>query len=164
GMTERCIIAAIGRKNELGVNGDLPWHIAEDLKYLKRTTLGCPVIMGRTTYESLPFKPLKGRKNIVLSRKELSIEGVCCVKDIEAAFAQVEGEPRCFVMGGASIYAQTMDCVDKLYITHVNAEVPQADVFFPEINDDIWEVESRSGTITDEQSGMDFEFVVYKRK
>lgn len=163
-MTEKCIIAAIGSNNELGVNGDLPWHIAEDLKYFKRTTLGCPVIMGRTTYESLPFKPLKGRKNIVLSRQDLNIEGVCCVRGIEEAFAQAEGEPRCFVMGGASIYRQTIGSVDKLYITHVQAEVPQADVFFPEINDDIWEIESRSGTMTDEQSGMSFEFVVYGRK
>lgn len=160
----KCMIAAIGDNNELGVNGDLPWHISEDLKYFKKTTLGSPVIMGRKTYESLPFKPLKGRKNIVLTRGGFSADGVVCVGNLDDAFAQAEPEPRCFVLGGASIYSAAMDYADELYITHVHAIIPEADVFFPEINSDIWRIESRSGTMTDEQSGMSFEFVVYVRK
>lgn len=160
----KCIIAAIGDRNELGVKGNLPWHISGDLKYFKSTTLGCPVIMGRTTYDSLPFKPLKGRTNIVLSRRDISLPGVVCVKNVEDAFSAACPADRCFVMGGASVYKETMDMVDELYITHVHAIVADADVFFPEIDPDVWNRTSVSETFVDEESGYNFEFAVYKRK
>ena len=81
---EKCMIAAVADNGAIGVRGDLPWHISGDLKYFKQVTLGCPVIMGRTTFESLR-RPLPGRKNIVLTSRESICEGVYAVRGIEQA-------------------------------------------------------------------------------
>ncbi len=161
---EKCLIAAVADNWGIGVKGDLPWHILEDLKYFKRTTDGWPVIMGRTTYFSLPFRPLKGRKNIVLNLGGDPIPEVTCVNSFDEAFAAAEPQDRCFVIGGASVYKAAMSQMDLLYITHVHTVVRDADVFFPEIDPQIWEVESRSGMFTDPATSWDFEFVVYRKK
>ncbi|MCQ2176934.1 MAG: dihydrofolate reductase [Bacteroidales bacterium] len=161
---EKCLIAAVADNWGIGVKGDLPWHIPEDLKYFKRTTDGWPVIMGRTTYFSLPFRPLKGRKNIVLNLGGDPIPEVTCVNSFDEAFAAAEPQDRCFVIGGASVYKAAMSQMDLLYITHVHTVVRDADVFFPEIDPQVWEVESRSGMFTDPATSWDFEFVVYRKK
>ncbi len=162
----KCIIVAVADDWGIGVKGDLPWHISEDLKYFKEVTRGYPVIMGRTTYFSLPFRPLKGRKNIVLNLGGDPIPEVSCVYSFDEAFAEAEaeGKDRCFVMGGASVYRAALPMMDRLYITHVHTVVPGADVFFPEIDPEIWEEESRSETHTDPETGYRFEFTVYRRK
>ena len=161
---KKCLIAAVADNWGIGVKGDLPWHIPEDLKYFKRTTDGWPVIMGRTTYFSLPFRPLKGRKNIVLNLGGDPIPEVTCVNSFDEAFAAAEPRDRCFVIGGASVYKAAMSQMDLLYITHVHTVVRDADVFFPEIDPQVWEVESRSGMFTDPATSWDFEFVVYRKK
>lgn len=163
---EKCLIVAIADDHAIGVKGGLPWHLSEDLKYFKRMTQGCPVIMGRTTYFSLPFHPLKGRKNIVLNLGGDPIPEATCVYSFDEAFAEAETEQseRFFVMGGASVYKAAINMMDKLYITHVHTTVPGADAFFPEIDPEIWQVESKSETFTDEETGYRFEFVVYSRK
>lgn len=163
---EKCLIVAIADDHAIGVKGGLPWHLSEDLKYFKRMTQGCPVIMGRTTYFSLPFHPLKGRKNIVLNLGGDPIPEATCVYSFDEAFAEAETEQseRSFVMGGASVYKAAINMMDKLYITHVHTTVPGADAFFPEIDPEIWQVESKSETFTDEETGYRFEFVVYSRK
>ena len=162
---EKCLIVAVADNLAIGVKGGLPWHLPADLKYFKEKTRGYPVIMGRTTYFSLPFRPLKGRKNIVLNLGWDPIpEEVVCVNSFEEAYAAAEPAERCFVMGGASVYRQAIDSMDRLYITHVHTTIPEADAFFPEINSDIWAVESRSGLLTDEATGLTFEFVVYVRR
>ena len=162
---EKCLIVAVADNWAIGVKGDLPWHISEDLKYFKRMTKGCPVIMGRTTYFSLPFRPLKGRKNIVLNLGGDPIpDDVVCVNSFEEAYAAAEPAERCFVMGGASVYRQALDAMDRLYITHVHTIIDNADAYFPVINSDIWQVEARSGVMKDEESGYEFEFVTYIRK
>lgn len=161
----KCLIVAVDSRNGIGIHGDLPWHIAEDLKYFKATTLGCPVIMGRKTYDSLPFKPLKGRLNIVLSRNCGEIPGAVVCSSLEEAYLEAgkSGCDKCFVIGGAAVYAQALGDMDRLYITHVNTEVKGADAFFPEINPNDWDVISRSETHTDPGTGFQFEFVVYER-
>ena len=162
---EKCLIVAVADNGAIGVKGELPWHLPEDLKYFKRMTRGFPVIMGRTTYFSLPFHPLKGRKNIVLNLGWDPIpEDVVCVNSFEEAYAAAEPAERCFVIGGASVYRQAIASMDRLYITHVHTTIPDADAFFPEINSDIWAVESRSGLLTDADTGFTFEFVVYTRR
>lgn len=161
---EKCLIAAVADNWGIGVKGDLPWHIPEDLKYFKRTTDGCPVIMGRTTYFSLPFRPLKGRKNIVLNLGGDPIPEVECVNSFDEAFAAAEPAEKCFIIGGASVYRAALSQMDRLYITHVHTVVEQADVFFPEIDADEWEVESRSEMQTDPATGWHFEFVIYRKK
>ena len=162
---EKCLIVAIADNNGIGIKGQLPWHLSEDLKYFKRVTSGFPVIMGRTTYFSLPFHPLKGRKNIVLNAGGDPIPEATCVYSFEEAFAEAEatGAERCFVMGGASVYKAAIDRMDRLFITHVHTEI-DADAWFPEINPDIWKEEYRSETLHDEETGFNFEFTVYTRK
>ena len=155
---EKCLIVAVADDGAIGVKGDLPWHISEDLKYFKRTTLGCPVIMGRGTWESIG-RPLPGRKNIVLTSRD--IPGVCCVRSLDAAFEAAEPAPKACIIGGAAVYRAAVDLVDKMYITHVHTKVPAADAYFPEINSDIWELEYASGIATDPETGLDFEFRVY---
>lgn len=162
----KCLIVAIADNNGIGVKGDLPWHISEDLKYFKTVTHGYPVIMGRTTYFSLPFRPLKGRKNIVLNLGGEPIPEVTCVYSFDEAFKEAEasGKDKCFVMGGASVYRAAMPLMDRLYITHVHTVVADADVFFPQIDPAVWRPVSTSETHTDPASGYTFEFVVYERR
>ncbi len=162
---EKCLIVAIADNLAVGVKGDLPWHLSADLKYFKEQTRGLPVIMGRTTYFSLPRRPLPGRKNIVLNLGGDPIpDDVVCVNSFEEAYAAAEPAARCFVMGGASVYRQAIDSMDRLYITHVHTVIPDADAFFPEINSDIWQVEARSGVLKDDATGLEFEFVTYIRR
>ena len=165
-MMEKCLIVAVADDLAIGVKGGLPWHLSEDLKYFKRTTSGYPVIMGRTTYFSLPFHPLKGRKNIVLNLGGDPIPEASCVYSFDEAFeqARAEGKDKCFVMGGASVYRAAIDMMDRLYITHVHTRIPEADAFFPEIKPEIWRAETVSETFKDEETGFEFEFVVYVRR
>ena len=162
----KCLIVAIGQNREIGVKGTLPWHISEDLKYFKNTTKGYPVIMGRTTYFSLPFRPLKGRKNIVLNLGGDPIPEVTRAYSFEEAYREAEatGAEKCFIMGGASVYKAALPDMDLLYITHVHASVPEADAFFPEIDPSVWVRENVSETFTDPETGYPFEFVVYRRR
>ena len=163
---QKCLIVAIADDNAIGVKGQLPWHLAEDLRYFKSTTSGYPVIMGRTTYFSLPFRPLKGRKNIVLNLGGDPIPEVTCVYSFDEAYREAEaaGKGKCFVMGGASVYRAAMPDMDLLYITHVHTTVPGADTFFPVIDPAVWERVSCSETYTDEETGFRFEFVIYKKR
>lgn len=131
------MIAAIGQNRELGKKNQLLWHIPEDLAYFKKTTQGHPVIMGRATYESLPdfARPLPGRTNIVLAQAEegYAAEGAVVAHSIDEAIAIAGKEDEeIFVIGGASIYAQALAKVDRLYLTLIEAQDPDADVFFPE--------------------------------
>jgi len=161
---EKCLIVAVADNMAIGVKGGLPWHLAEDLKYFKRTTEGCPVIMGRTTYFSLPFRPLKGRRNIVLNLGGDPIPDVVCVNSFAEAYAAAEPAEKCFIMGGASVYRAAINDMDRLYITHVHTNVEGADAFFPDIDPAIWRRESTSETYTDPETGFKFEFVVYIKK
>lgn len=169
---EKCIIVAIADNNAIGRNNALLWHISEDLKFFKRTTLGCPVIMGRKTFESIG-RPLPKRLNIVVSRGFDAPEGVVSVKSLEEAYAAAErelsvipdliGNPRCFVIGGGQIYAQAVTDADRLIVTHVHTVIEDADTFFPAIDPAVWQVADRSEMLRDEESGFDFEFVTYIR-
>ena len=161
---EKCLIVAVADNWGIGVKGGLPWHLAEDLQYFKKTTHGFPVIMGRTTYFSLPFRPLKGRKNIVLNLGGDPIPEVICVNSFDEAYAAAEGAEKCFIMGGASVYRAAVNDMDTLYITHVHTVVEDADAFFPVIDENIWYKYSVSETRRDGETGFEFEFVVYKKR
>ena len=160
---EKCLIVAAADNNAIGVRGDLPWHISEDLKYFKRVTHGYPVIMGRTTYESIG-RPLPGRKNIVLTSRGEVHPSVICVRSLEEAYAAAEPSDKCFVIGGASVYTAVIDSVDRLYLTRVHTVIEDADAFFPALDLSAWQEESKSETFTDEETGFEFEFLVYVRK
>ena len=162
---EKCIIVAIADNNAIGRNNELLWHISEDLRFFKRTTLGSPVIMGRKTFESIG-RALPGRVNIVVSRGFSTGEEVEVVNSLEDAFAVAEDTnlEKCFVIGGGQIYAQALDFADRLVVTHVHTVIEDADTFFPAINPEIWNVVQRSEMFTDEETGYQFEFVEYARK
>ena len=170
---EKCLIVAIADNGAIGKNNELLWHISEDLKFFKRTTLGCPVIMGRKTFESIG-RPLPKRQNIVVSRRGFEApEGVVVVGSLEEAYDTVisnlsgnlqEDQPsRLFIMGGGQIYAQALPDMDRLIITHVHTVIEDADTFFPSIDPIIWQVAERSELMTDPETGYTFEFVTYCR-
>ena len=159
---EKVIIVAIADNGAIGKNNELLWHISEDLKFFRRTTLGCPVIMGRKTFESIG-RPLPKRQNIVVSRRGFEApEGVTVVGSLEEAYKAVES-PRLFIMGGGQIYAQALPDMDRLIITHVHTVIEDADTFFPAIDPAVWQVAERSELMTDPETGYTFEFVTYCR-
>ncbi len=168
---EKVLIVAIADNNAIGRNNELLWHISEDLKFFKRTTSGCPVIMGRKTFESIG-RPLPKRTNIVISRGFEAPDGVIVAASLDEAYAAAEasvtspdsctfGAERCFIMGGGQIYAQALPVMNRLIITHVHTVIEDADTFFPEIDPAVWTVASRSEIMTDPETGYDFEFVEY---
>jgi len=132
------IIAAIGKNRELGKDNKLLWHIPEDFKRFKALTLNSVVIMGRKTYESLPekFRPLPDRVNIVITRNHsfTTINQLIVVSSIEQAIEEGKknGKKEIFIIGGAQVYSLGIEYVDKLYLTLVDKEYPDADTFFPD--------------------------------
>ncbi|MGM9785903.1 MAG: dihydrofolate reductase [Candidatus Cryptobacteroides sp.] len=170
-MMERTIIAAVADNGAIGRGNALLWHISEDLKFFKRNTSGCTVIMGRKTFESLG-RPLPKRLNIVVSRNFEAPEGVYVASSLDEAFtlaANLSPEKgmsveKCFVIGGGQIYSQAMQTADRLVLTRVHVSIDDADTFFPDVDSRIWKEESRSEVQTDPETGYDFEFVTYIRK
>ena len=162
---EKCIIVAIADNNAIGKDNALLWHISEDLKFFKRTTMGCPVIMGRKTFESIG-RPLPKRTNVVVSRSGYAApEGVVVVASLEEAFASVPGDvERAFVIGGGQIYAQAMSQADRLIVTHVHTVIEDADTFFLSIDPSVWSVANRSELHSDPETGYTFEFVEYVKR
>lgn len=131
------IIAAVGSNRVIGYNNTLPWKLPDDLAYFKKVTLGKPVIMGRHTWESLPG-PLQKRKNLVITRrKDYVAVGADVVLSIEEAISACSGEAEVMLIGGASLYEQTLSVCDRLYLTDVDA-APVGDSFFPEFVKDDW--------------------------
>ena len=134
------IIVAIGRNNEIGYQNNLLWRISDDLKRFKKITTNNTVIMGRKTYESLPKGALPNRTNIVISRdKNLQYENCIMANSIEDAIAKSDKNKEIFIIGGEQIYKLAFPHCNKLYLTKVDEEFI-ADVFFPEINYNNWEV------------------------
>lgn len=154
------MIVAKGSNNEIGKNNDLLWHISADLKFFKATTMGKSIIMGRKTFQSLP-KALPGRKNIVISRNpDFVAPGATVVSTADAAIKESETD-EVFIIGGASIYKEFLPLADKLYITEVDFEDKEADVFFPEIDLLMWDkVILGEG----EENSVSFRFTMYTRK
>lgn len=155
------MIAAVGKNLELGKNNDLIWHFKEDMKFFKETTMGHPVIMGRKTFESLP-KALPGRKNIVISANpEYKADGAEVVASVEEAIKLAEAEnTEAFVIGGGRIYTEFLPYADNLYLTEIDAECPDADIYFPEFNksDYIKEIVNFYDV-----NGTEFYHVIYKK-
>ncbi|MCR5041100.1 MAG: dihydrofolate reductase [Clostridia bacterium] len=125
------MIAAVGKNLELGKNNGLIWHLDGDLPFFKKTTMGCPVIMGRRTFESLP-RALPGRKNIVLTRaKNAEFEGAFAAESVSRALELCGDADEVFIIGGAQVYGLFLPLADRLYLTEADAECPEADAYFP---------------------------------
>ena len=160
------IIVAIGNNYEIGRKNQLLCHLPDDLKHFKETTGGHTVLMGENTWLSLPKRPLPNRRNIVLTlEKGKSYEGAEMAYSIEEAMRLCDPQEETFIMGGASIYRQFFPLCDKLYITRMQAEFPDADVFFPHIDEKDWQLVSEEQHPADENHCCAFTFQVYvKRK
>ncbi len=135
----RVIIAAVSPSGVIGVGGRLPWHYPADLKRFKRLTLGGAVIMGRHTWESLPVKPLPGRRNIVVTRRRLDVPpGVEVYADLGSAVAAAGSDV--WFIGGRRIFEEAMRYADAIDLTYVPDEVAAEDaVYFPPIDPTEWE-------------------------
>ncbi len=159
------IIVAVGNHYEIGQKNQLLCHLPEDLKYFKRVTGGHTVLMGENTYLSLPKRPLPQRRNIVLTLDKGKVyEGCEMAYSIDEALALCPKDEETFVMGGASIYRQFFPICDKLYITRMKADFPEADVFFPLIDEKDWNLISEEGHTADAAHCCDFVFQVYTKK
>jgi dihydrofolate reductase len=153
------LIAAMASNRAIGYKGQLPWRLPEDLRRFKTITMGHVLLMGRTTFDSIG-RALPGRRTIVVTRQsDWSAADVEVAHSIEAALEKA-GKERVFVAGGAEIYAQTLDCADRLYLTLIDREV-QGDAFFPEFDRAAFEVVERE---THEEATLPFEFVTLERR
>jgi dihydrofolate reductase len=153
------LVVAMGTNGVIGVENALPWRLPEDLAHFKQLTLGHPMIMGRTTYESIG-RPLPGRTTIVLTRDpDWSSDGVSTATDLESALAQAaELDDDVFIVGGGQVYAEALErgLVDLLCITRV-AQAPDGDTRFPAVD---WEAWKPVGSIPHDG----FEIVTYERQ
>ena len=139
------LIYARSRNNVIGKNGDLPWHLPEDLAHFKRTTLGQAVVMGRVTWESIPekFRPLPGRRNVVVSRQaDYIATGAAVVTSLQAALALFPSDEVVWLIGGAQLYAQGLPLASQVVVTEIDADF-EGDAHAPLLSSD-WQEQSRS--------------------
>lgn len=159
----KAIVVAMDRLNGIGADNDLLWQrdLPADLKHFKEITTGGTVIMGRKTYESIG-RALPGRQNIVVTRAPFEAEGIVCVTSLEEAYREASRE-NIYVIGGGQIYAQALDDMDRLYITYVDAEFPNATVYFPQIACEAWTEIARDHHDADEKNKYGFDWVEYEK-
>lgn len=158
-------IVATAKNNVIGRSNDIPWYLPADLKYFKRTTLGHHVVMGRKSFQSIG-RPLPKRTNVIVTRDPFFIASGCIVThslEQALAIAKSNGEEEAFIIGGGEIYRQSMELLDKLYLTEVDLEV-EGDVFFPKINEEEWTEIFRQENEPDEKNEHRYTFRVLERK
>lgn len=164
------MIVAMAKNNVIGLNNDMPWHLPADLQWFKKTTLGCPIIMGRKTYESIG-RPLPGRLNIILSRDtKLVIEGCSVVNSIDDAMQLAEATNKAsdkkrdevFITGGAHLYNKFLEKIDTLYITLIDAEL-EGDTFFPDYTKYNWQEINRTEAPADDKNPYSLTFLKLER-
>lgn len=157
------IIAAIAENNALGKDNDLIWHLPADLIRFRKTTTGHHIIMGRNTYESIG-KPLPNRTTVIITRnKNYTAEGCIIVNSISEALEVAKSDETPFIIGGAQIYKDAIELADLLDITEVHHTF-DADVYFPEIDKNIWEETKRENFNPDDKNKYSYSFVSYRKK
>jgi dihydrofolate reductase len=168
-MTDRrpllSLIAAIDRHGAIGRAGALLWHESEDQKHFRRVTMGCPVVMGRKTWDSLPerFRPLPGRRNLVVTRNAAwQAAGAEAAGSLDEALQRLHGLPRVFVIGGGELYAQALARADELVLTEIDAAFEGADAHFPPFDRGVFRETSREARQA--ADGTRFAFVTYQRQ
>lgn len=151
----------------IGRSNALPWHLSDDVAFFKRTTWGSPIVMGRRTYESVG-RPLPGRRNIVLSATGYLNNEVTVVPDIDSALTvaaeqcEIDSVEECFVVGGAQVYAETLDRADRLYCTLVDAEI-DGDTFFPSFDWGCWRITEKEDFVANERNTYSFSIHIMER-
>lgn len=158
------IIAAIDKNNALGFKNKLLFYLPNDLKRFKALTTGHTVVMGRKTFDSLPKGALPNRRNIVLSRStRLELPGAEVYASLEEALQHCADDEQVFIMGGASVYKQAMPLADRLYMTEIDAEAAEADVYFPVIDHELWHETKRDVRRADDRHPCNYSFVDYEK-
>lgn len=162
------VIVAMAHNRVIGLNNQMPWHLPADLAWFKKNTLNKPVIMGRKTFESIG-RPLPNRHNIVISRQIESIDNkisnVSWVKSIDEAIslAQKQQPDEVFIIGGGNIYQQVLPLIERLYLTHIDAEL-QGDTYFPDYLPEQWQVIYQQDHQADEKNSYPYQFKILQRK
>ena len=160
-------VVAAAENDAIGKDNGMLWHLPNDLKFLKNITWAMPVLMGRKSFEALGNKPLNGRANIILTRKkDYKPEGVVVVNNIKDAsfFAKQNDYKEIMVLGGGEIYKMLLPKATKIYLTRVHASFPDADTFFPSIDESKWTCPSRQDFDADEKHAYAYSFEVWERK
>ena len=158
------LVYAVSANGVIGKDGGLPWSIPSDLKHFKAVTTGKPVIMGRKTWDSLPRKPLPGRKNIVMTRhRGFAAEGAEIAPDVNMALQLAEPAGEICVIGGAEIFKAFWPKANRIYLTRVLATV-DGDTFMPEISGKDWSERDRHRPEQGEKDSAPFETAVYERR
>ena len=155
------IVVAISQNHAIGKDNKLLWYLPKDLKHFKEITTGHTVIMGRKTYESVG-KPLPNRRNIIITRQQVKIEGCEVVNSVEAALALCKDEAEVFIVGGAEIYRQALHLTDRIYLTLIHENF-EGDTYFPEISADFWKETERQDHEPDERNLLPYSFITYER-
>ena len=166
------LIVALAQNHVIGIDNKLPWYLPNDLKYFKQVTMGKAIIMGRKTYESIG-KPLPGRTNIIITRqsdyqppgKTGSVKVVSSLeeaRDLAENLALINGQNEAMIIGGAEIYTQALNLVDRMYMTEVHAEV-EGDAYFPQFDRSQWQAGAREDFSAEGGNPYDYSFVVYER-
>jgi dihydrofolate reductase len=154
------LIVAYARNRTIGQDNKLPWKLPGDLAFFKRTTMGCPIIMGRKTWQSIG-RPLPGRLNIVVTRDSTAqFEGATCVQSIAQAIALTQTMAEVFVIGGAQLYADMLPQVDRIVATEIEQNI-DGDAIFAPLDPKQWRETSRDRQ--PEENGLTYAFVTYER-
>lgn len=156
------LIFARARNGVIGHNNALPWHLPEDMVHFKRSTLGCPVIMGRKTWDSLParFRPLPGRLNVVVTRQpDWQADGAVVANSLEAACAACPPDSTAWVIGGAELYAQALSLASTAVVTEIDADYA-GDAFAPRFGPE-WRELARESHLSG--TGLSYSFVTYQK-
>ncbi len=161
------LLVAMARNRVIGRNNKLPWHLPADLKHFKFLTMGQTIVMGRKTYESIG-RPLPGRANIIVTRQTgYEVPGAIVVNTIDDALlicertGSINGEN--FIIGGEELYRQTLKICQRIYITEIQRDF-EGDAFFPEFDPNEWEETQRDRHISENDTNLEYHFVVLDRK
>ena len=158
-----CVVAC-GADRAIGRQGAIPWRLSEDLKHFKLVTMGHAVIMGRKTWESLPKKPLPGRRNIVVTRNAgYYAPDAETAPSIEAAIAMCSNDELPIIIGGEQVYREALPYCTKAIITLVDVRTPDADAFFPELPERQWQITDESEEMTS-ANGIGYKYVTFSRR
>lgn len=160
--TQIALIAALARNRIIGRDNRLPWHLPADLRFFKQTTMGKPLLMGRRTWESIG-RPLPGRRMIVLSHDpDYQAPGCTVAHSLDDALQTAGAVSELMVIGGASLYAQTLPLAERLYLTLVETRLP-GDAWFPEWNEQNWRLEWEEAHPADADHAWPYRFQRWER-
>ena len=162
-MTALSLIAAMDDNRLIGSNNKLPWHLPADLAFFKKMTMGKPIVMGRKTFASIG-KPLPGRRNIVITRDDGFVAAGCEVAhSIDDAMALCRDSDEVMLIGGASLYEQTLARASTLYITRIHASF-DGDTWFPDFENDAWRAVNREDHDADHSNPHAYSFIKFVRE